>query len=67
MAKLRYEKLFILNGKNDGTIEIERVLEKFNLVEHTYKLITFENSGHNILEDKEYLEATETVVRLLQQ
>ena len=66
LRKLLYGEIYILNGKNDGTIEIERVLDKFNLAGHSYRLITFANSGHNILEDKEYVEATEAVVRILE-
>jgi len=67
LKTLHHNKLFILHGKNDGTIEIERVLSRFEKAGHAYQLITFENSGHNILEDKEYLTATEAVVKILAQ
>ncbi len=65
LKKLHYQKLAILNGKNDGTIEIELVLSRFDSAGHSYQLITFENSGHNILEDKEFLIATEAVAQIL--
>jgi len=65
-SRLKYNELCILNGKNDGTIEIDRVLEKFTKAGHAYRLLTFENSGHNILEDKEHEKAAESIIHILE-
>jgi carboxylesterase len=65
LTKLQYGSLYILSGKNDGTIEIDKVLGKFNSTGHSYKHIEFENSGHNILEDKEHVQASEIVSNIL--
>jgi carboxylesterase len=65
LTKLRYGGLYILSGKNDGTIEIDKVLGKFDSTGHSYKHIAFENSGHNILEDKEHQQASEIIINIL--
>lgn len=66
LTKLHYGSLYVLSGKNDGTVEIDRVLKNFDVNKHSYKHILFDNSGHNILEDKEHLLAAKTVVDILQ-
>ena len=63
---LHYKELHILCGKNDGTIEIESVLEKFRQNDHIYKFYSFEHSGHNILEDIEQTEVNATILKILQ-
>jgi esterase/lipase len=65
ISQAKYNKLVLMFGRDDQTIDREKVEKEFNDLKIPYEEHIFENSGHNILEDYDKEEVAKLIVSLL--
>ncbi|MDP7034490.1 MAG: hypothetical protein QF752_08340 [Planctomycetota bacterium] len=66
LRKAKYEELFILYGKKDVTVNVDRLLHYLDKHKIQYTPEGFANSGHNIFEDYEKDNVIRSVLKILQ-
>lgn len=62
----QYDKLTIVYGTQDLTVAMEPLFERLDEAKKEYDAFKFEDSAHNVLEDRERVEACQAVIDVLQ-
>lgn len=65
LSKIQFHSLSFMYGKNDNTIDINKIKDSFNQMNFYYNQFEFSESGHNILEDVEEDKVIEKIIEII--